>query len=196
MAAQWAQSQLVNYLQAHAVQLCLGVPVNRTNLGCRPDRSPRPRSVCPGVITNGARPALVKYRHERLLVPVRNVATQRPQRNKHCFEPARAGRLVSIHLTGSAELHSFGVFPVHLICKCAPHNGRSRHPRFPFDSGANQPDVCTDPSSPVTRSHYLAVGGACGMHAEANQPNLAAFTISHSHVHISASHDGRAPTRA
>ena len=192
MAIQCAQSQLINYLQAHAVQFCLGVPVNRTNLGSKPDRGPRPRSVCPGVVTNGARPALVEYSHERLLVTVRNVITQRQQRNRHCFEPVRAEQIFCcvhsrprfIHLTSSAELHSVGVLPVHLICKCAPHNGESLHQRLPFDSGAIQPDVCTDPSSPVTRSHDLAVWKRM-RHACRSQPaqsrSFYYFTFTRSH---------------
>ena len=81
MAAQRAKSQLISYLQAHAVQFCSSVPVGHTSLGSKPDRSPRPRSVCPGAITNGARPALFTYRQERLLVPVHNVITLRQQRN-------------------------------------------------------------------------------------------------------------------
>ena len=92
IAIQCATSQLINYLQAHAVQFCSGVPVSHTNLGNKPDRIPRPRSACPGVTRNGARPALVAYRHERLLVPVHNVITLRQQRNGHCFESVQAGR--------------------------------------------------------------------------------------------------------
>ena len=178
--------------------------VRRTNLSSKPDRGPRPRSVCPGATTNGARPALATYSHERLLDPVRHVVMLRQQRSRRGFEPFRAGQIFhcfvhtrprSTHLTGSAEPHAVCFLPVLLIFNCAPHHGRSLHPRFPFHSGTTQPDVCTHPRSPATRSHGLAVGDACGMYAGISQLKLAALS-SHSHHHVPIISDERTPIRA